>query len=333
VQQGWLPVDLNEEARRVIDDLSTSVWAFATVSAALEAGLLDRLAQPQPLGAISAHSGLDPSLVGPMLDVLVAVGLARRDGDVFVGAPGLLPLLAPNAKEVLLAEVRSTDLQSRRLVEDAKHGASAPGWQHTGPELLQAQGRSGKGAIPAMVAGIRMSPELEERLHRPTASFLDVGVGVGAVAIELCRYYPALRVVGLEPAAPLAQARHNVEAANLGARIELRQQGVEDLGDSEAFDLAYVAQVFIPDRAFEPGLRRVWRALRPGGWLTLPVISAPGTDLEAALSRLRNTLWGGGARLAEQVAETLRGVGFTGVQVFPAAQGSTLRAVVAQRPA
>jgi len=133
--------------------------------------------------------------------------------------------------------VRSTDLQSRRLVEDAKRGALAPGWQHTGPELLQAQGRSGKGAMPAMVAGIRMNPELEERLHRP------------------------------------------------------------------------------------------------GGWLTLPVISAPGTDLEAALSWLRNTLWGGGARLAEQVAETLRGAGFTGVQVFPAAQGSTLRAVVAQRPA
>ena len=147
MEQGWLPVDPNEGARRVIDDLSTSVWAFATVTAALEAGLLDRLAQPQPLGAISAHTGMDPSLVEPMLDVLVAVGLARRDGDVFVGAPGLLPLLAPDAKEVLLAEVRSTDLQSRQLIQDAKRGALAPGWQHTDPELLQAQGRSGKGGL------------------------------------------------------------------------------------------------------------------------------------------------------------------------------------------
>jgi SAM-dependent methyltransferase len=328
-------VDPNEGARRVIDDLSTSVWAFATVTAALEAGLLDRLAQPQPLGAISAHTGMDPSLVEPMLDVLVAVGLARRDGDIFVGAPGLLPLLAPDAKEVLLAEVRSTDLQSRQLIQDAKRGALAPGWQHTDPELLQAQGRSGKGGVRLMVEqGFRRVPELEERLQRPTASFLDVGVGVGVIAIELCRSYPALRVVGLEPAAAaLAQARRNVDAANLGDRIQLRQQRVEDLGDSEAFDLAYVAQVFLPDQAFEPGLRRVWRALRPGGWLTLPVISAPGADLQAALARLRNTLWGGGARLAEQVAETLRAVGFTGVQIFPAAQGGTLRAVVARRPA
>jgi predicted O-methyltransferase YrrM len=140
-------------------------------------------------------------------------------------------------------------------------------------------------------------------------------------------------VVGLEPAAaPLAQARANVAAAQLADRIELRQQGVQDLDDSEAFDLAYVAQVFIPDGVFAAGLARVWRALRPGGWVSMPAISAAGDDLEAALSRLRNILWGGGVRLPEQVAEAARGVGFTGVQVSPFL-GGTFRAILAQRPA
>jgi predicted O-methyltransferase YrrM len=184
-----------------------------------------------------------------------------------------------------------------------------------------------------MVQAISRIPELEARLRQPSASFLDVGVGVGVVAIELCRAFPALRVVGLEPAAaPLARARRNVAAAKLADRIELRQQGVEDLQDSEAFDLAYVAQVFIPDGVFEAGLANVWRALRPGGWLSMPAISAAGDDLEAALSRLRNRLWGGGVRLPEQVAEHAQAVGFTGVQVAPAL-GGTLRAIVAQRPA
>jgi len=63
VEQGWLPVDPSDETRRVIDDLSTSVWVFATLTAALEAGLVELLARPQDLGTISAHSGLDPSLV------------------------------------------------------------------------------------------------------------------------------------------------------------------------------------------------------------------------------------------------------------------------------
>jgi precorrin-6B methylase 2 len=199
--------------------------------------------------------------------------------------------------------------------------------------LLEAQGRSGKGAMPAMVQSIRQNPELAARLSQPSASFLDVGVGVGVIAIELCRAFPALRVIGLEPAAaPLAQARGNVAAANLADRIELRQQGVEHLNDREAFDLAYVAQVFIPDGVFEAGLARVWRALRPGGWLSMPAISAAGDDLEAALSRLRNRLWGGGVRLPEHVAEAARAVGFTGVQVSPPL-GGTFRAILAQRPA
>jgi precorrin-6B methylase 2 len=326
-------MDAGQQMRRVIDELSSSVWAFATLTAALEAGLLDQLADPQELGAISAHSGLDPSLVEGILDVVVALGLVRRDGQLFVAAPGLTPLLVSDAREVFLAQLRSTDLQSRQLVDGARHGGLGLGWQHTDPELLEAQGRSGKGAMPAMVQSIRQNPELAARLGQPSARFLDVGVGVGVIAIELCRAFPALRVVGLEPAAaPLAQARRNVAAAQLADRIELRQQGVEDLQDVEAFDLAYVAQVFIPDGVFAAGLARVWRALRPGGWVSMPAISAAGEDLEAALSRLRNLLWGGGVRLPEQVAEAARGVGFTGVQIAPSL-GGTFRAIVGQRPA
>lgn len=325
-------MDPSQQVRRVLDELHNSVWSFATLTAALEAGLLELLAEPQELGVLSAHSGLDPALAEGTLDVLVALGLARRDGGVFVAAPGLGPLLAPDAKDVLLAQLRSTDLQSRQLIDGARHGDLAPGWQHTDPELLEAQGRSGRSAIPAMVLGIRQNPELDARLRQPSASFLDVGVGVGVIAIELCRAYPALRVVGLEPAAaPLAQARRNVAAAELVDRIELRQQGVQDLQDSEAFDLAYVAQVFIPDGVFEAGLVNVWRALRPGGWLSMPAVSAASDDLEAVLSRLRNILWGGGVRLPEQVAERARAVGFVEVQVVPAL-GGTFRAIVAQRP-
>lgn len=326
-------MDSSQEARRTIDDLSQSVWAFATLTTVLEAGLLEQLAEPQELGDTSAQSGLDPSLVEGMLDVLVALRFAHRDGQLFVAAPGLRPLLAPETKEILLAQLRSVDLQSRQLIDGARHGRLAPGWQHTDPMLLEAQGRSGQGAMPAMIQSIRQNPELAARLGQPSASFLDVGVGVGVIAIELCRAFPALRAVGLEPAAaPLAQARRNVAAANLTDRIELRQQGVEDLQDSEAFDLAYVAQVFIPDGVFEVGLARVWRALRAGGWLSMPAISAAGEDLEAALSRLRNRLWGGGVRLPEQVAERARAVGFTGVQVSPFL-GGTFRAILAQRPA
>jgi hypothetical protein len=77
VEQESPQVDPGQQARRVIDELSSSVWAFAALTAALQAGLLEFLAEPQQLGAVSGRSGLDPSLAGGILDVLVALGLVR----------------------------------------------------------------------------------------------------------------------------------------------------------------------------------------------------------------------------------------------------------------
>ena len=74
----------------------------------------------------------------------------------------------------------------------------------------------------------------------------------------------------------------------------------------------------------------VGRALHRGGWVSLPVISSPGDDLRPALARLRNTLWGGQARLPEQVAEAVTRAGFTDLQVRSA--GGTMHAVAGRRP-
>jgi hypothetical protein len=86
----------------------------------------------------------------------------------------------------------------------------------------------------------------------------------------MCRTYPTLRVVGLEPAgAPRREALANIAAAGYSDRIQIRDQPVEALTDVERFDLAYLPQVFLPEDAFIGGLATVRRALRPGGWLNL----------------------------------------------------------------
>jgi hypothetical protein len=103
------------------------------------------------------------------------------------------------------------------------------------------------------------------------------------------------------------------------------------LTEVETFDLVYLPQVFLSEDVFVRGLATVWRALRRGGWLIMPAISVAGDDFRAALSRLRNTLWGGGSRLPEQVAEAVTRSGFTDVQVRPV--GGTMHTVLARRPA
>ncbi len=185
-----------------------------------------------------------------------------------------------------------------------------------------------------LLADVRSAYLLVERLQRPTATFLDVGTGVGTIAIQMCRLFPTLHVVGLEPQdAPMAEARRNVTAANLGDRIELRAQRIEDLADREVFDLVWLPQVFLPREVLERGLRRAWAALRPGGWILLIAYSTPGMGLDAALGRLLNVLWGGDPLYPEQVAELLAAADFANTQVFPIMPGMTPKLIVGQRPA
>ena len=59
-----------EEVRQRILELSISVWAFAAVSFALEAGVLDELSTPSTAGQISQRTGIPADLVSSILEVL-----------------------------------------------------------------------------------------------------------------------------------------------------------------------------------------------------------------------------------------------------------------------
>ena len=321
-------------ARQVINDLISSVGAFSALACALETGLLEALSESRSLADLSHQSGIPTSLVVGMLDVLVASGLLQRDDNAYRAAPDLLPLLQAPFRDPLLADVRSAYLQSREMIDAAKRRTLAVGWYHTDPELLAAQGTPG-GLLFYMLAQM-LFPRLNglvEALQRPTATFLDVGTGVATIAIQMCRLFPTLHVVGLEPQdAPMAEARRNVTAAKLDDCIELRAQRIEDLADREVFDLVWLPQVFLPREVLERGLRRAWAALRPGGWILLIAYTTPGMDLDASVFRLMNVLWGGDPLYPEQVAELLVAADFVNTQVFPVMPGMTPRLIVGQRP-
>src|SRR5258708_19381525 len=130
-------------ARRVLTDLSSCVWAFSALAWAVEAGRLEAVGESGRLADLSHRSGIPTPLVEGMLDVLVALGLLQRDGDVYSSAPGLLPLLQAPFKDPLLADIRSAYLQSREMIDAAKRRTLTVGWHYTDPELLEAQGTPG----------------------------------------------------------------------------------------------------------------------------------------------------------------------------------------------
>jgi 2-polyprenyl-3-methyl-5-hydroxy-6-metoxy-1,4-benzoquinol methylase len=331
--EGSMKLQTPQDVQHVIDDLTDSTWAFSAMATASEIGLLEALDPSCTAAQAAAKAAITEDLAKALLDVLTALGLAQREADQYVAAPGLSAFLQASPSQDFLPWLRSSHLQSRQMVDAARNGNLRTGWIHTDPEMLQAQGGTGRIATKGLVTQLfPMLPGLEDRLRSPGASFLDVGSGVGIISIELCRLYPELNVVGLEPAeAPAAEARKNITAAGFGERIEVRSQRVEDLTDREAFDLAYLPQVFMSMDVVKAGLRAIRDALRPGGWILVIAFSAPGDDLHAVTTRLLNVMWGGSPLPAEEFADMTRAAGLEGVQVG-GPPGSLMKAIVGRRP-
>jgi SAM-dependent methyltransferase len=229
----------------------------------------------------------------------------------------------------MLAEIRLTLLLGARLLE----GMPEPGWAYTDPDILQAAGGVSAGFVAALkqVIAPRL-PGLSERLDA-SGSFLDVGVGVAGLSIAMARLWPTLRVVGVDPWAPsLAIAREKVRAAGLTDRIELRQQAAEDLTDVDSFDLAWIPSAFIPDRSITAVAKRVYRALRPDGWLLFAMIN-PGSDpLASSFARLRTTIWGGALLTASEAQTMLERIGYVAVQRLPTPPSATVAMIAGRRP-
>jgi len=280
--------------------------------------------------AISALSAaLDARASGVPLDPVLAERIQELLGAL--GAGQVLEDVSAEQARGLVGEIRQQLRLNAKLVYPETRGTS---WSHTDPHLLQEIGEFSRGH--AHMISRNVVPALDgmaQRLGKPGAAFLDIGVGVAGTAMTLAELWPAMRVVGLDVWQPaLALARENVAKAGLSERIELREQGVEHLEDDSAFDLAWMPTVFIPERVIPAGIERTLRALRRDGWLMMVYINLEGADpISAAFWRLRLTTFGGPNLDSGRVEQLLRERGFADVRSFPRPPGVPIGLTVGRR--
>lgn len=278
------------ELRKLTQSLAASTWTLAALGALFESGLADRLREPQTLDDLAPlRPGLPRGRLERTLAILADAGVVVAEGGRYRLAPGALPLLAQPMRAALEGDIRSQLMQSLAYLESSSSAEVSPGWAHTDPALLQAQGDAS--AVFAVMCKSMLAPalgDLAQRLEQPGARFLDVGTGVGGIAIAMSRAFPQLHTVGLDPFdVPLGIARRNVARADLAARIELRQLAVQHLRDEACFDLAWMPTFFVAGPVQAAALARVRAALRVGGWVVIP--SGSGDAVIALLIEL----WGG----------------------------------------
>jgi ubiquinone/menaquinone biosynthesis C-methylase UbiE len=261
----------------------------------------------------------DPSIKPYIDEVINALGVR----DILANAKG--PQLIP-----VLAEIQMAAIQ---LEKGLSSTSQKSGWTHTDGRILKNAGEVSM-SFPHILKH-RIVPRLAglaERFDAPDASFLDIGVGVGLMSIEMARLWPSLRIVGIDLWKPsLTLARENVTNAGLEKQIELRDQRAEDLIDENAFDLIWIPSVFIPMTSISQILNRVHRALRSGGWVLFGMAKSGNDPLTSAVVQLRTAQWNGCIITSNQAEELLTNEGFANVQTMPSPPNALISITVGRR--
>lgn len=262
--------------------------------------------------AVALRPGADQSVAAAAHAVLPAHGLRRQTG-------GTLEMPAGATAEQLAAQASAPLLRIAGLLS-----GEAQGWSAQTDETRVAQGRaSSQMAKPFEQYILPALDGLARRLASPGAAMLDVGTGVGGIAVAFAETFPALHVVGIDVMPRvLALGAQTVAASSAADRVELRLQDVAELTEREAYDLAWLPAPFLPRHALVAGTARVADALRPGGWLLLGHGKFAEDELENALNAFKTTAYGGTALDDREAATLLSDAGMTTIARLPTPEGA-----------
>ena len=157
--------------------------------------------QAESLAALVARLKLDAA--GERGDPEVAAQLDRVVD--LIGATDLCADLEERERATVIGHATTMLRQAIDLIDDPVRPG---GWYYTDPQILQGQGAS-SAIIAQLIAGAGIGGH--------DARILDIGTGVGALAVAFCRTFPDSTVVGIDTwELSLELARQNVAAAGLG---------------------------------------------------------------------------------------------------------------------
>ena len=284
-----------EEVIGTVQGMLTATDALAAIAARLSVGTNGAEADPDVDAALQA--------------VWAAAGLPELES------------LAPQQQAMVLSIIRLYFAQADDLLREP---GRAPGWTFTDPLVLEGFGR-GSMMVPTMLAN---DPDLAH-----VTSLLDVGTGIGLLAVSAASVWPDAKVVGIDVWEPaLDRARANVRDAGLEARITLRNQDVSAIDDVDEFDCVWVPTFFISEKGLAEATPRIAQALRSGGRIVYGLFSPGPNALARATTEFRTTRSGGCNLDDERAGELLRGAGFEDIRTLTPPGPAPLKYVVGRKP-
>ncbi|KAB2382935.1 class I SAM-dependent methyltransferase [Actinomadura montaniterrae] len=301
-----LSLDLSDDPS---GGLEAATWALAALIATLDD------AATKPLADVLAA---DPQRTA----VLEAVGLIQRDGETLMLHSSYQYPDGPTNRSA--AQARLSSLR-QAVAAAAGEPGEAGGWADQDDEVLRNQGRASAGTGRAIAGKVVPAlPGLAERLEGRGSRILDIGTGIGALALALAEAFPRAEVVGIDVMERvLGLARKELAGAGTEAagRITLRHAHAVDVAEQAAYDMVWLPAPFLAEAALTRALPRLIEALKPGAWIVVGTNPAAPDPLRRAVAGWHATRNGGNAYGADRMTKTLTMHGLRDARQFPTVPG------------
>jgi SAM-dependent methyltransferase len=321
--------------------MATGYWASATLSAAVELGVFDALADGSAdAESLAKRAGASSPHLLRLLEALAALGVLRREQERFSIDPSLRPLLSPSSPTCLLDALRfNLDMYPlwARLGSSIRAGQPAlPPSAHLGDD----PGRTERFVRGMHSRAMMLAPAVVEAIDLGDArTLLDLAAGPGTFSRMLLERHPKLRSTLFDLPPVLDVARRLLESPGTLGRITLHPGDYRKDPLPGGFDAVLYCGALhqeTPESAATL-LRKIRDSLRPGGsLLVVDLMLAPDRTGPAfsALFSLNMMLVSPVGRVFDEreTQDLLRAAGFDDVAATHPA-GSPYTIVRARRPA
>lgn len=313
-------------------DLAAAAIQGQALDAALELGVLDRLAQPASAAQVAAALELDPAQTGHLLDLLWSMDLLHR-----VAGDPVLYRCQPQARQYFCQDQPGCCADAWRyrrqalgrfsaqlgglLRRDGPRPApyvqtDAAGWAEAARKQIGQEQRAV--AVPAALEALACVPGASDARR-----ILDLGGGPGLIGIALVQANPDACGTVFDWPETAAVARENIARAGLADRLSVLGGDLASDAIGRDYDLIWCSSVlhFLPDP--DAALRKMRDALAPGGTLVMAHAEIPADAAAAARVLpyyLPMMMLGRRVTRAGELRQALADCGFADVRGFDSAR-------------
>ena len=278
-----LQLRAHDTASQRFGELIAGAEVIALLTGAVDSGIIDALSEASTARQIAVATGLEQKHIEHILYALEAYDLVRQRNNVFRLAPELKLLTSDDAPLPLVDTLRVTKIRIGHLSNLAITGKDYTALQ--ADEVLSiAQGIISAFSCTRNFVGTaigQMMPEVK-KLWQSGAHHLETGCGVGNNLFQFLTTYPRVTAVGVEiEMATANEAKRRAALFGVSDRVEIRNTDACTLTDEAVFDTAQWSQFFFPISCRAAALRAVFKAVKPGGYVFMPLLLAVSDNIWA----------------------------------------------------